>query len=121
MPELDAGSERRPLVSNASTLVLSVFLIAAAGIELAADDAGPYVLACGVTGVLAYAGLECARKRRERAALAAREAEVHRRLTKHLATPLAPVPLDLDRDPLAEFFGSHDPETGSRESGPQAG
>jgi hypothetical protein len=119
-------SKRRPLVSNASTLVLSVFLIAAAILELAADDSGPYVLACGLTGLLAYLGLEAASERRSRQAVADREADACLRLKKHLTTPMAPLPLSLDRDPLADFFGSSvDPVGGKsappKNNGPQAG
>jgi hypothetical protein len=102
----DGSTRRRPLISNTSTLVLSIFLIAAAAIELAGDEVGVYVLACGLTGLLGYLGLEAANERRLRKALADREEDAFRRLNKHLTTPIAPVPLNFDRDPLGDLFRS---------------
>jgi hypothetical protein len=121
MPNQGDGSARRPLISNASTLVLSVFLIAAAAIELAADEVGIYVLACGLTGLLGYLGLEAASERRSRKALADREEDAFRRLNKHLTTPIAPIPLNPDRDPLGDLFGSSsEPTSGGNTSKPPA-
>jgi hypothetical protein len=126
MPTPDDAAGR-PLISNASTLVLSVFLIAAAVLEFAADDLGVYVLACGLVGLLGYLGLEAAGERRARRAMAEREEDACRRLNKHLTTPIAPLPLNFDGDPLSELFGSlpgssttgsSKPETPGR---PQAG
>jgi hypothetical protein len=118
-------STGRPLVSNASTLVLSGFLIAAAAIEFATDDAGVYVLACGLTGLLAWLGLESARERRAMQAVLDREADACRRLKKHAMQPVAPLPLNFDGDPLADFFSSSQastPREGSpTDSSPQAG
>jgi hypothetical protein len=114
MAKPGVASPRRPLVSNSSTLVLSAFLIAAAAIELAADEVGIYVLACGLTGILAYIGLEAARERRTQRAIAAREEEAHRRLNRHLTTPIAPLPLNFDGDPLGELLDS--PTTTSPEA-----
>jgi hypothetical protein len=116
-----AVPQKRPLVSNASTLVLSAFLIAAAAIELAADDVGVYVFACGLTGILAYLGLESARERRAKRAIAARAEEAQRRLNRHLTTPIAPVPLNFDGDPVSELF-TPTSSTGKSPAGPpQAG
>jgi len=119
MPDQGDGSARRPLISNTSTLVLSVFLIAAAAIELAADDFGIYVLACGLTGLLGYLGLEAASDRRSRKALADREQDAFRRLNKHLTTPIAPIPLYPDQDPLGDLFDSSSgPSSGGKPSEP---
>jgi hypothetical protein len=112
-------SSGRPVISNASTLVLSAFLIAAAVIELAADDVGVYVLACGLTGLLGYLGLEAANDRRSRQAVVDREEDACRRLNKHLSTPIAPLPLNFDRDPLGDLFDSSpEPSSGGSHSTP---
>jgi hypothetical protein len=112
MPNLDEGPAARPLVSNSSTLVFSVFLLAAAAVEFAADDLGFYVLACGLIGLLGYLVLEAARGRRLK-----RAAEADRRLNRHLTTPIAPLPLDFDGDPVREHFHSTSAESSSRPRG----
>jgi len=111
---------RRPLISNTSTLVLSVFLIAAAALEFAADDVGVYVLASGLVGLLCYLGLEAVGERRARQEMADREQDACRRLNKHLTTPIAPVPLNFDGDPLADLFRSSPESSSSGVSKPQA-
>jgi hypothetical protein len=108
---------RRPSVSNTSILIFSGFLVAVSPSDFVAGEAGPYVLACGLIGVLSWVGLETAGERRKQAEAAARELEAFRRLNKHLTTPLAPpLPLSLDGDPVAELLAS----SAERDASPRA-
>ena len=75
------------------------------------DDLSAYSLACGLSGLLAYIGLQLAAERRTKETRSAEEAEVSRRLRKHAVLPVAPpVSLAFDGDPVADFFR----ETGLR-------
>jgi hypothetical protein len=52
--------------------------------------------------------------------MADREQDACRRLNKHLTTPIAPVPLNFDGDPLADLFRSSPGSSSSGVSKPQA-
>lgn len=97
--------EARPLISNASILIFSGFLIGTTVGKVVDEDLSPYVLACGLSGCLAFIGLELASERRIIESRIAIEVEISRRLDKHVVTPIAPpVSLAFDGDPVAEFF-----------------
>ena len=97
--------EPRPLVSNTSILILSAFLIGTVIGNAVEEDLSPFVMACGLSGFLAFIALELASERRTIDSRAAIDAEVSRRLDKHVVTPLAPpISLAFDGDPLADFF-----------------
>lgn len=116
MPNSPASVTDRPVISNASILILSGFLIQMALGESLTDDLSAYSLACGLTGLLAYIGLQLAAERRTKETREEEEAEVSRRLRKHVALPVSPpVSLAFDGDPVAEFFH----ETGLRAAGRQ--
>ncbi|QDT55195.1 hypothetical protein Pan44_32370 [Caulifigura coniformis] len=105
MPGTDEA--RRPVVTNAIIFVSAGVLIALAELGLINQTLTPYVVACGLVGILASVGLSATRKRREQELAIAREDEAIRRLSRHLTPPQAPpLPLEFGGDPVAELFAA---------------
>jgi len=105
MPESD--QPRRPVVTNAIILVLAGVLIVLAELGMINENLTPYVVACGLVGLLASVGLTATRNRREQELASAREDEAIRRLSRHLTPPQAPpLPLEFGGDPVAELFAA---------------
>jgi hypothetical protein len=77
----------RPLVSVTSLLILSGFLIGVAVGQGVADDLSPYVLSCGLAGVLAYLGFDCAASRRRERELLKEHEQFMSRLNRHVVHP----------------------------------
>ena len=73
-----------PLVSVTSLLILSGFLIGVAVGQGVADDLSPYVLSCGLAGVLAYLGFDCAASRRRERELLREQQQFMSRLNRHV-------------------------------------
>ncbi|MBX3440772.1 MAG: hypothetical protein KF774_00095 [Planctomyces sp.] len=90
----------RPLISNATILILSGFLIGLTVGKLVADDLSPYVLSCGLSGFLAFIALEVVAERRHAEALRAEQDQITRRIDRHVS------PATLNR---AEFVSSEPP------------
>jgi hypothetical protein len=84
-------TDERPLISTSSILILSGFLIGVTVGKIVAEDLSPYVLACGLSGFLAYIALDIAATRREEEAAAEDIRHVHGRLDRHVMS-MTPVP-----------------------------
>lgn len=78
------ATEERALISTTSILILSGFLIGVTVGKLVADDLSPYVLACGLAGLLAYIALDIAATRREEEAAEEEIRYMHGRLDRHV-------------------------------------
>ena len=77
--------ESSPLVSGTSILILSGFLIGVTVGRGVGGELSPYVLACGLAGMLAFVGFDLARAgRREREMLNDRQMVVSR-LERHVS------------------------------------
>ena len=74
----------RPLISNATILILSGFLIGLTVGKIVAEDLSPYVLSCGLSGFLAFIALELAAERRLEEAAIADRGHVAQRLDRHV-------------------------------------
>jgi hypothetical protein len=83
-PRKPKPTEERPLISTSSILILSGFLIGITVGKLVAEDLSPYVLACGLSGFLAYIALDIAATRREEEAAAEEIRHMHGRLDRHV-------------------------------------
>ena len=79
-------TDERPLISTSSILILSGFLIGVTVGKIVAEDLSPYVLACGLSGFLAYIALDIAATRREEEAAAEEIRHVHGRLDRHVSS-----------------------------------
>jgi hypothetical protein len=84
MPHPANTSEDRSLISNATILILSGFLIGLTVGKIVADELSPYVLACGLSGFLAFVALELAAERRKEEAAHAEQTRINRRLNRHV-------------------------------------
>lgn len=73
-----------PLVSVTSILILSAFLIGMAVGNVLGTELEPYVLACGLSGLLAFIGLELAAFRRKIQALEEEKRHIEHRLDRHI-------------------------------------
>lgn len=84
MPQPPQQPESTPLVSGVSILIFSGFLIGVTVGRGVGGDLSPYVLSCGLAGVLAYVGFDRARAgKRERELLDERQLLLAR-LERHL-------------------------------------
>lgn len=83
-------TDERPLISTSSILILSGFLIGVTVGKIVAEDLSPYVLACGLSGFLAYIALDIAATRREEEAAAEDIRHVHGRLDRHVSSINSP-------------------------------
>jgi hypothetical protein len=88
-PSDQSAEAERPLISNATILILSGFLIGLTVGKIVADELSPYVLACGLSGFLAFIALELTAERRMEMAERTEMVRAHRRLERHLATVVA--------------------------------
>jgi hypothetical protein len=79
-----AEDTERPLISNATILILSGFLIGLTVGKFVAEDLSPYVLACGLSGFLAFIALELAAERRANEANRREQQSIARRLERHV-------------------------------------
>jgi hypothetical protein len=82
-PETHESAER-PLISNATILILSGFLVGLTVGKIVAEDLSPYVLSCGLSGFLAFIALELAAERRLEEAARADRGYVAQRLDRHI-------------------------------------
>lgn len=89
MPQPSPKTEPSPLVSTTSVLILSGFLIGVAVGHGGTGDLSPYVLACGLAGMLAFVGFDLARTRRRERELLDENSMLATRLERHL-TPTQP-------------------------------
>ncbi len=85
-------TDERPLISTTSILILSGFLIGVTVGKIVAEDLSPYVLACGLSGFLAYIALDVAATRREEDAAAEEIRFVQGRLDRHVNSMNTPAP-----------------------------
>jgi len=74
----------KPLISVTSILILSAFLIGMAVGNVVSADLEPYVLACGLSGILAFMGLEMAGLRRRLEQVEAEKRHLEGRLERHV-------------------------------------
>lgn len=88
-------TDERPLISTTSILILSGFLIGVTVGKIVAEDLSPYVLACGLSGFLAYIALDVAATRREEDAAAEEIRFVQGRLDRHVNSMNTPAPQPL--------------------------
>lgn len=72
------------LVSVTSILIFSSFLIGMAVGNVLGSELEPYVLACGLSGFLAFIGLELAAFRRKMLALEEEKRNIEHRLDRHV-------------------------------------
>jgi len=86
----------RPLISNATILILSGFLIGLTVGKFVAEDLSPYVLACGLSGFLAFIALELAAERRTNEANRREQQSVARRLERHVVQQPSEESFDAD-------------------------
>lgn len=77
-------SERRPLVSSFSILILSGFLIGAASGPFMTGELSHQALTVGVFGILSFFGLDQVKHRRKRRADAVDQLYIEGRLAKHV-------------------------------------
>jgi hypothetical protein len=82
-------------------LIFSVFLIGVTIGRGAGGELSPYVLACGLAGMLAFMGLDLARTRRRERKLLRERRELVARLERHLANAATD-----DLEPWAEHGDS---------------
>lgn len=80
-----AADPSRPLVSVTSLLILSVFLVGIAVGQGVAEHLSPYVLSCGMAGLLAYLAFDCAAARRRERELLREQRQFMSRLSRHVA------------------------------------
>jgi hypothetical protein len=110
----------RPLISNATILILSGFLIGLTVGKIVAEDLSPYVLACGLSGFLAFIALDLAAAQRAAAGLQQGQRDVARRLDKicpnKSATSFVLSPATHLSDPIADVLDriEAEPTTGAR-------
>ena len=74
----------KPLISVTSVLILSAFLIGMAVGNVLAAELEPYVLTCGLGGLLAFLGLEMAGLRRKLAQVEVEKRHLETRLDRHV-------------------------------------
>lgn len=73
-----------PLLSASTILILSGFLIGLTIGKIVAADLSPYILACGLSGFLAFIAFDTAAHRRELQRQLAEKEVMERRLEKHM-------------------------------------
>ncbi len=73
-----------PLLSTSTILILSGFLIGVTIGKIVAADLSPYVLACGLSGFLAFIAFDTAASRRELARQIEEQESMEKRLDKHM-------------------------------------
>ncbi len=100
-------STSRRFVTNTTNLVLSgIVILSALGLP-SSDELGAYLAACGLAGVTAFLALEITADNQRRNSENVAQHNVAQRLERHVVTASSgPLPLDADRDPIAEFFAS---------------
>lgn len=99
----------RPLISNATILILSGFLIGLTVGKIVADDLSPYLLSCGLSGFLAFIALELAAERRIEELTNADRGYVAKRLDRHVGSRSAasyPVPIEGSLEETSHEDGS---------------
>jgi hypothetical protein len=92
----------RPLVSTATILILSGFLIGVALGNLMDPELSPFLLMCGVAGLLCYVVFEISNRRRLADLAQQGQREMEERLNKHLqpiGEPAAKAHTDAPADP----------------------
>lgn len=89
-------SEHRPLLSTATILILSGFLIGISIGNAVGSELSPYLFACGVAGLLSFVVFELANRRRAAQAAEKGQRQIENRLQKHVrpinGPELKPVP-----------------------------
>lgn len=79
--------ETAPVVSATSILIFSVFLIGITIGQGIGEELSPYVLSCGLAGMLAFMGLDLAQTRRRERELLRERREMVARFNRHLTNP----------------------------------
>ena len=84
MMAADNEFETRSMLSASTILILSGFLIGLTVGNIVAEELSPYVLACGLSGFLAYIALENAAYRRKVDSIAQEQRQAENRLDRHV-------------------------------------
>lgn len=84
MTQPDRTDTDRPLVSSATILILSGYLIGMTVGKFIPDDLSPFVFATGVCGFLSFVALELNAERRRESAVKAEENRLNERLNRHV-------------------------------------
>jgi hypothetical protein len=90
------SSQSGQLVSTSTILILSGFLLGMA-VSSPLDDLSFYVTMCGLCGVVSYLALELAAVRRLQGEVAREQAQMERRLERHVNSTIP-----FNRDELSE-------------------
>lgn len=90
MTQPGSTAEERPLISEASILILSTFLVGVSIGRSMADETSALVLSCGLVGCLSYFVFQWSRMRRERATHQTERRLIERRLDRHVTGMLLP-------------------------------
>jgi hypothetical protein len=88
--------EARPLISSATILILSGYLVGLTVGTTSTDNLAPDVLACGLAGFLAFIALQLVAERRIEDAIRRERAQISDRLNRHIEVRemhLPPLPL----------------------------
>jgi LDH2 family malate/lactate/ureidoglycolate dehydrogenase len=72
------------VISNSTILILSGFLIGLTVGKMVSESLSPYVLACGLSGFLAFIALEFTGTRREEEEAHSEQVQVQSRLDRHV-------------------------------------
>jgi hypothetical protein len=80
----EARSDETRIISVSTVLILSAFLIGMATGNVIGSDLEPYVLACGLAGMISFIGLELAAFRRKMNAIEEHKRIVEDRLDRHV-------------------------------------
>ncbi|MFV0444875.1 MAG: hypothetical protein ACK5Q5_14985 [Planctomycetaceae bacterium] len=83
MPK-DTHRDERRIISHTTVLILSAFVIGMAAGNTLGTELEPYVLACGLTGIVSFIGLEVAAFRRKIKAIEQEQRHVEGRLDRHV-------------------------------------
>lgn len=83
MANLDS-TDHPPLLSSATILILSGFLIGISIGNAVGTELSPFLFACGLSGLLSFVVFEAANRRRAAQAAEEGQRQVERRLRKHV-------------------------------------
>lgn len=101
-------ASRNPLVSTTSILILSGFLVLVPLVDMAEQELSPLVMGTGLVGLLSYIAFQIGVERQEQQERISDQAAAHRRLNKHLTTPIVP-PINYGYDPVEDLFSGESP------------
>lgn len=80
----DSDRNEASVISLTTILILSAFLIGLAVGKFMGTELEPYVLACGLSGILSFIGLELAAFRRKMIAMEEEKKHLDDRLARHV-------------------------------------